>query len=400
MELRQFVFVFGMTTACFAGSAYGEDPVQQFSSDRVQLIGVASLPGNMADLSELTGDVAEGIPQNRFGGISAIDRIGNSSKYILASDRGPQDGQVDFHCRWHTARLAVQPGNEKPVTIELLGTHTLSDGRGHYFTGLASAIDHESGKTPIRLDPEGIRMVDDGSVWISDEYGPQVLHFDFDGRLLSTIHPSAEMRADTHAGDFLVELKENDAGRLPNRGMEGLALCDECGTLVAVLQSPLIQETEMSPSGFKTGENCRIVRMDTSGGHREQFAYHLDNHMNGLSDILALDHDRFLVIERDSTVGSESVFKKIMAVDLSKATDVSQMERLPVRALPVAIAAASKLVLIDMLDPRFGLAGTEFPEKLEGLAWGPEINGRPTLVVASDNDFEAEQDSRFFVFGL
>jgi len=384
----------------FAGLALGDEAENEFHSDRVQLVGVASLPGDLSDKSQLTGEIGVGIPQNRFGGVSAMDRIGETDGYLIASDRGPLDGAVDFHCRWHQLRLVVSPGSERTVEVELQSTQELSDGQGGYFTGLSVAVDHAAGDDHIRLDPEGLRLASDGTVWICDEYGPQVLHFDPAGRLLSTIHPTPEMRIKTLAGDHNVERTQNVVGRMPNRGMEGLAVCDDGKTLVAVLQSPLIQDSQASPSGFLTGENCRIVRMDVSGGQREQFAYHLDDHMNGLSEILSIDRDRFLVIERDGTIGAAAAFKKIMLIELTGATNVSRMERLPVQTLPVAITPVSKRVLIDMLDPRFGLSGDDFPEKLEGLAWGPEINGRPSLIVASDNDFQPEHASRFYVFSL
>ncbi|MBS0641298.1 MAG: PEP-CTERM sorting domain-containing protein, partial [Proteobacteria bacterium] len=39
-------------------------------------------------------------------------------------------------------------------------------------------------------------------------------------------------------------------------------------------------------------------------------------------------------------------------------------------------------------DPSFGLAGDAFPEKIEGLAFGPDLaDGRHILFVTSDNDF-------------
>ena len=60
-----------------------------------------------------------------------------------------------------------------------------------------------------------------------------------------------------------------------------------------------------------------------------------------------------------------------------------------------------KRVLIDLLDPAFGLAGARFPEKIEGLAFGPNLaDGRRLLVVASDNDFDAAEPIRFWFFAV
>ena len=60
-----------------------------------------------------------------------------------------------------------------------------------------------------------------------------------------------------------------------------------------------------------------------------------------------------------------------------------------------------KEVLIDLLDPSLGLAGSEMPEKIEGLAFGPDIdNQRRLLLVVSDNDFVPEQKTMVYAFAI
>ena len=41
----------------------------------------------------------------------------------------------------------------------------------------------------LSLDPEGIVVNADGSVWISDEYGPYIFKFSADGKLTTAIRP-------------------------------------------------------------------------------------------------------------------------------------------------------------------------------------------------------------------
>src|SRR5262249_48908734 len=58
-------------------------------------------------------------------------------------------------------------------------------------------------------------------------------------------------------------------------------------------------------------------------------------------------------------------------------------------------------LFIDLLDPAFGLVGATFPEKIEGLAFGPDLQGgRHVLVVTNDNDFVPTQPNRFLVFAI
>jgi hypothetical protein len=61
----------------------------------------------------------------------------------------------------------------------------------------------------------------------------------------------------------------------------------------------------------------------------------------------------------------------------------------------------TKALFIDLLAPALGLAGASFPEKIEGLAFGPNLpDGRHVLVVTNDNDFVPGQANRFFVFAI
>ena len=58
-----------------------------------------------------------------------------------------------------------------------------------------------------------------------------------------------------------------------------------------------------------------------------------------------------------------------------------------------------KRVLIDLLDEQWGLAGDAMPEKIEGLAFGPNLDAdHRLLLVASDNDFVPEQATMIYAF--
>ena len=55
---------------------------------------------------------------------------------------------------------------------------------------------------------------------------------------------------------------------------------------------------------------------------------------------------------------------------------------LPLMGLPPGTKPVAKRLFLDFLDPKFGLAGSDFPEKIEGLTWGPDLpDGRRLLVV-------------------
>ena len=67
--------------------------------------------------------------------------------------------------------------------------------------------------------------------------------------------------------------------------------------------------------------------------------------------------------------------KTIYKIDLSGATDVSGTAVLPANAaglVPLGITPVSETLFLDLLDADFGLVNT-IAEKIEGLAWGPDL---------------------------
>ena len=107
------------------------------------------------------------------------------------------------------------------------------------------------------------------------------------------------------------------------------------------------------------------------------------------------------MIERDGLGGNEAKAKKIVLAKTTGSSDVSEIDALPGRKIPARIKPMSKRILIDLLDPQYRLAGPSFPEKIEGLAFGPDLpDGRKLLLVTADNDFVAEVPFRVYAFAV
>lgn len=177
--------------------------------------------------------------------------------------------------------------------------------------------------------------------------------------------------------------------------MEGLAITPDSRKLVAALQAPLIQD------GGRAGINCYLVEIDLAGGTSRVFLYPLAKSGLDVSEILAVNDHEFLVIERDSKRGKDSRDKKIFRIDITKSTDISRLASLPVNKLPEGVVAVKKQLFLDLLDPRYGLMGQDFPAKVEGLAFGPDLpDGRRLLIITSDNDFNAKETTRLFAFAV
>lgn len=368
---------------------------------QVEFIGKALVHGEATDLSGLTEQGHASVPNNRWGGWgSAIAYTGQGDRYIVVADRGFGDGKVAFHCRFHEVSITIAPGEPEPVKIELLKTVLLKDESGQPLTGNTGSYNVKDPAKGLRYDPEGVRVTDRGTLLISEEYGPWIDEFDMNGTRIARIMPPQHYLMLKPDGEGKNEMPPKvDQGRAPNRGFEGLATWPQSDRIYVALQSPLIQDNAFDAKGERLGVNVRILEID--GQTTRELVYVLESPKNAISEVLALNGREMLVLERDGKGGEDARTRRVYVVDVDESTDVSNVESLPARGLPPGTTALRKRMLLDFLDPKWGLAGADMPEKIEGMAWGPDLpDGRRVLIVTTDNDFKAEQPSQVWVFAF
>jgi hypothetical protein len=237
------------------------------------------------------------------------------------------------------------------------------------------------------LDSEGLAVARDGTFWVSDEYGPHIVHFDATGRTIERINPYG-------TGTGGRRLPRVLALRRPNRGMEGLAITPDDATLVGAMQSPLDNPT---PDIGRLSNANRLIAFDIASGATRTFVYECDAVGNFVNEITALTATTFIVIERDAEFQRgtpAAVTKRIYRIDLSAATDISDpddsahgatfggrvLEALtPAERVSVGIVPVSKTLVYDLLT----LPGGYPHDKPEGAT----LVGSDLLVVSNDDDF-------------
>lgn len=384
----------------------------------ITLIGKGVVDGAALDKSGLTGSICQqGAPANCvskaiFGGFgSDLTYTGHDNVFISAPDRGPFDGLTDvpYLDRFHFLHVTTDVSAPFPnIRTLLLDTRFLKNELDQIFVGAAGAFVSNSDLATLRLDPEGIRVGPDGTFYISDEYGPFVFEFDRQGHLLRRIDLPEKFAIANPSSDPNQELLGNSSGRQGNRGMEGLAISPDGRTLFGIMQNALLQDNGLTPGTTdRLGLNNRILKIDLPTGETQEYVYVLDaiNRGQGVCEILAINDHEFLVIERDNRSNLQSppqapTRKKIYKIDVTGATDVSDIPSLPAGALPVGVVPVSKTLFIDLLDPIFNLTLT-IAEKIEGLAWGPDLtDGRHVLYVISDNDLNPSLATQIYSFGI
>lgn len=310
----------------------------------------------------------EGETIGAIGSAAAYDA--KADTFFFATDRGPGDGTVDFRPRVQEARVKV---SGRRLELEFVSTILLRDPSGRFLTGL-TPDSHEQDHPQMRdgrwcIDPEGIALAPDGTLYLSDEYGPFLYQFRRDGAMLRFLRPPAEYLPRTADGSL--EFGEEGklvSGRVVNRGFEGLTLSPDGTKAFMILQSGLVQD------GGKDSPTTRILCLDlASGKSLGEYRYPFDQVAKvkqddlSVSELQALNDHEFLVLERDNrgADGSDKAkkprHKVIYRIDLSRPGE---------KKLVADLVAAGAVF------------GDGFAAKWEGLALSPA-----GLLVTSDNDF-------------
>jgi hypothetical protein len=368
-----------------------------------RFLGQAEIPGTALDLSQQTGQLEDGSPANRMGGYgSGIAWLGKGSRYAMIADRGPGDGATAYHCRFHLFEIAVKENASPPVKVTLRETHMLSDRTGHALIGSANAFASERSAQGLRFDPEGIRASGRGSFYISDEYGPSIREFNAVGRQIGDVAVPDRFGVLHFSANPDEELPPaNTSGRYPNKGMECLAISADGGTLFGLMQGPLLQDGVLDADRKRVGTNVRLLEIQLKTGRTREFLYPLESPDLGCSEIETIAPGRFLVIERDSKPGLAGAIKRLYEIDVREATDISNLKSLPSTGIPEGVRPVTKRLFLDLLDPKWGLAGESFPPKIEGIAFGPKLSdGSRVLLITSDNDFKPDEATHIYAFAV
>ena len=365
----------------------------------IRFIGKAAIPSTLPDKSGEKGSLEGGIPANQWGGYgSGIAWLGTGSRYVVISDRGPADGATSFRCRFHIVEINVSPRGA--IGVDLLETRVLSNSAGLPLVGSLKALP-DSGILAVRFDPEAIRPSGRGTYYISDEYGPSILEFQSNGRQIGQVAIPEKFLPLHSSADPNQELPPvNLRGRQPNRGIESLAISPDGNTITALMQGPLIQDGALDDMNKRVGVNLRILEINRQSKSTREYLYQMDQPTNACHEMEYHSPGRFLVIERDGKSGVDASFKKIIEIDTREATDVSDIASLPTSEIPSGVKPVSRKVFIDLLDPRWKLSGETFPEKIEGITFGPTLkDGSRLLLITSDNDF-LPQPTMIYAFSI
>ena len=327
------------------------------------LVGVGRMP---ADLKDKFGET--------FGSFSAFtfqpgswqrNPNGSYSGTLFAQpDRGYNAaGTTNYVPRFNKITVAFTPAPsgataQNQVSLTLADTIKFTESDGTPMTSLdptSSGTGTRAGLPAmpqafngrLSLDAEGIVVNADGSIWVSDEYGPYIFRFTADGRLTSAIRPPEAITpkrggADSFAsnnpgpGQAAPVPADPTTGRQNNQGLEGLSVSPDGRTLFALLQSAARQDGGTGGNGPR--RHTRLLAYDlTVPGNptlKGEYVVALPTFPLGTatrvpaqSEMLAINNTQFLVLARDGNgrgiANPTSLYRSILVYDISGATNIA-----------------------------------------------------------------------------
>jgi myo-inositol-hexaphosphate 3-phosphohydrolase len=306
--------------------------------------------------------------------------------YALSDDRSDIDP-----ARYYTVKIAIADGKLADGDIEFRNVITLRDQHGRPFSAGS-------------IDPEGIARTCWGQLYISSEgdadnlIDPFVNKFSLWGRQIREL-PVDPKFLPTPGGA---------SGIRNNLAFESLTITPNGRYLYTAVENALVQD---GPAADVDKESlARIIKYDLlSGKAVAEFVYTVDAvpevpdpsdafRTNGLVELLALDNNgTLLALERAFSVGKGNTVK-LYEVRTQGALDVInefdlfwEEENIPFEIDP----PVAKELILDFAD--LGIT----PDNLEGMTFGPKLSdGRQTLIVVSDNNFNDTQVTQFLALAL
>ena len=203
-------------------------------------------------------------------------------------------------------------------TVAVASATRLADPDGR----LGFSLSHDDGHLyGCDLDPESFARLDDGTLWIGEEFGPYLIHVDATGRVLeSAIEIPVPPALRDHACGLPVyrspdhpDLSDTADANLPRSGgIEGLARNSSGTRLYLAVEKPLIDDPLPHR---RTLLEFDPARRSFTGRH---WFYRPDRADLSLASLQAWSDTVLLVVERDEDDGAEATIKRIYRVDLER----------------------------------------------------------------------------------
>ena len=344
------------------------------------------------------------------GGLSSIDYVPSTGRYLAISDDRSDRGPARFYelsLDLSKFRRSATPGD---AGVSWLNVTTILDLNGRPFS--RNMVDPES----LRLDARRnlIYWSNEGQRSSGAFQNPTVRRMTLDGKPAGEFPVPAYYLPSGSSGG----LAAGDMGVYNNLAFESIALTPDGKTLWTMTENGLAQDS--LPTAVARGSRARMLSFDLDSGKAgAEYVYDVgpvpfppahagDFATNGVPDMLALSDHQFIVIERAFAMGARtpgvaaltgqptSNTIKLYLVDTRGATDVSGWPSIKGRE----VVPVKRTLLLDLSSLRNDDGSILALDNVEGLTFGPMHEGKRTLILVSDNNFNPAQFTQFLALTI
>lgn len=371
-------------------------------------LALSALPGFSQTLSYLgqqivpTSAMFRGVP---VGGLSSIDYVPATGRYLAISDDRSDRGPARFYelaLDLSKFRRSTAPGDAGVAWVNMT---TILDLDGKPFE--RNMVDPES----LRLDAKRnlIYWSNEGQRSNVGFQNPTVRRMALDGKPAGEFPvPSYYLPTGSASG-----LAAGDMGVYNNLAFESIAITPDGKTLWTMTENGLAQDS--LPTAVGRGSRARLLSFDLDTGKAgAEYVYDVapvpfppaksgDFATNGVPDMLALSDHEFIVIERAYAIGAAtpgiaaltkqptSNTIKLFLIDTRGATDVSGWPTIKGRE----VTPVKRTMLLDLSSLKNDDGSVLALDNIEGITSGPIVDGKRTLILVSDNNFNPAQFTQF-----
>jgi hypothetical protein len=316
------------------------------------------------------------LPGQPVQGLSAIVEGRQPGEFLAMPDNGfgGKANSVDFLIRAYYLRPDFKTASGGSGSIEVGDFISFSDPDN--LIGFAIVNEATSSRllTGGDIDPESLQHGRNGDLWVGDEFGPWILHFDAAGRLLEPpfAMPGGLMSPNN---PFL----NGQPSTHPNsRGLEAMAITPNRELLYAALEGATLDDPDASRRHvfvFNTTERAFTGQV---------LEYRTESPGNFVSDMWALDSHRLAVIERDGGRDLTATFRRVYVVDVRNSDSSGFLDKTAV--LDLTRIPDPDLVSLPAIHPGDLGLGDPFWVMCESVEAIHLIAGHQ-LMIGCDNNF-------------
>ena len=317
------------------------------------------------------------LPSQPVEGFSAIVDGRHRGEYLAMTDNGfgGKATSRDFLIRAYYIEpdFKSAEGGSGDVDVDLDDYIQFSDPNHLIGFPIVNESSAERALTGGDIDPESLQRGKRGDLWVGDEFGPWILHFDGEGRLLDPPFPTPGGLMSPN-NPFLV----GPASQPNSRGFEAMAISTNRKYLYPILEGPTVADSDAQRRvifEFSTEDEAFTGRT---------WQYKTENPAFMIADADAIGNDRFVVIERDAGLGETALFRNAYVVDLDR-TDADNFVEKQV-AVDLASIPDPDLVSLPELHPGDIGLGNPFKVTCESIEAVHVLDHRQ-LLFGCDNNF-------------